>query len=115
MAEPLSSLPVSPPAKAILWRDQVQNIDLSPVPPVKTKTEPHRRLNDAVKRALNRALNKVGRSWASTEGGRTELVSRIRRKMTYLRRERPVRIVAAVALTGFLLGAALRLWRNQHD
>ena len=111
MAEPLSSFPVSSPAQPIPWPEEAQNIGLSPVPPAKTKTEPRQRLNDAVKRALNR----LGRSWADAEGGRTQLVSRIRRKMTYLRRERPLHIVAAVALTGFLLGAALRLWRNQHD
>ena len=111
MAEPLSSLPISPPAKPIPWPDEAQNIGLSPVPPVKTKAEPRQRFNDVVKRALN----KLGRSWVGAEGGRTELVSRIRRKMTYLRRERPLHIVGAVALTGFLLGAALRLWRNQHD
>jgi len=111
MAEPLSSLPVSPPAEPIPWPDQTQHIGFSPEPPVKTKIKSSQRLNDAVKRALNR----VGRSWADAERGRTQLVSRARKQLTYLLRERPLDIVAAVALAGFLLGAALRLWRSHHD
>ena len=111
MAEPLSSLPVSPPGEPIPWPDQTEPIGFSLEPAVRTKTKPPQRFNDAVKRALNR----MGRSWADAERSRTQFVSRARRQMTYLLRERPLHIVAAVAVTGFLLGAALRLRRTRHD
>jgi len=111
MAEPLSSLPVSPPAKPIPWPERTQDIGLSPAPPIETKTKPGQRLNDAVEFALD----EIQRCWAGVERGTTRLISRTRKKMTYLRRERPLHIVAAVALTGLLLGAALRLWRSHHD
>ena len=111
MAEPLSSLPVSPPAKPIPWPEQTHSIGLSSVPPIETKTKPPQPLNDAVKLALNG----IQRSWARIEREATRVALRTRNKLVYLRRERPLHIVAAVALTGFLLGAALRLWRSRHD
>jgi hypothetical protein len=109
MAEPLSSLPASPPAKPIPWPDQRQDTGLSPVPPRETK--PPRLLNDAAERARD----EIERYWAAAQSTVTRLFSRTRKKMLYLPRERPLHIVAAIALTGFFLGAALRIWRSHHD
>lgn len=45
----------------------------------------------------------------------SEMLERSRRRFRYMAQERPVQIVAGVAIASLLVGAALRIWRSHHD
>lgn len=107
MAEPLSSLPASSSGKPIPWPDSKQNLSLVKV----SQRTPGQQFHEA----FEGVLSGIRRYWAGAERGATRVVSRSRNRMTRLRRERPLQLVAGVAITAFLVGAALRVWRRHYE
>ena len=45
----------------------------------------------------------------------SDLLELSRRRFRYMAQERPMHIVAGVAIASLLAGAALRIWRSHHD
>jgi hypothetical protein len=106
MAEPASSLPASS-----------QKID--PIPwPQRADAETMRTAAAAqqkLEKLLELGCGIVLRSWDSTQRAISGATLRAGNKIRQLRRERPLEIIASVAVASFLLGAALRVWRSRHE
>jgi hypothetical protein len=106
MAEPASSLPASP-----------QKIDPIPWPQradaetMRTPAAPQQKLEELLELGRSVAL----RSWGSAQRAISGATLKAENKIRQLRRERPLEIIASVAIASFLLGAALRVWRSRHE
>jgi hypothetical protein len=57
----------------------------------------------------------IQRGYEEVQHAASRAVSRANRKLRYLADERPVQIVVGIAVAAFLTGAALRIWRSNHD
>jgi hypothetical protein len=105
MAEP-ASLPVSP-----------QRVE--PIPWPQT-TDPRALGKKTVLQQRSNELLEFGRaaflrSWDSTQRALSDVSRRAGPKIRQLKRDRPVEIIATVAVAAFLLGVGLRVWRSRHE
>jgi len=53
--------------------------------------------------------------YSRIQSAMSDMIERSRRRFRYLAQERPMQIVAGVAVASLLAGAALRIWRSHHD
>jgi len=110
MAEPLSALPGTPSsdsakAQAIprpLVRERLAEL------PETSRTSPTEKLAVGLRSGFERSYREVSRAMVDTW-------ERSRRNFRYISQEHPLRIVVGVALAAFITGAALRIWRSNHD
>lgn len=112
MAEPLSALP------------NVRSSNMAgkaqPVPWPKSR-EPHPELPEFTR--ADRTTEKLARhlrsgfegSYREVSGAILATWNRSRRKFHHISQEHPLRLVIGVAVAAFITGAALRIWRSNHD
>ncbi len=105
MAEP-ASLPVSP-----------QRIEPIPWPqttepnPVGKNTVPQQQFRELLERSRHAFVH----SWDSTQRALLNVSRGARHRIRELKRDRPVEIIAGVAIAAFLLGVGLRVWRSRYE
>jgi len=109
MAEPVASLP--------LPSEKVDPIPWPAAPRVVAVPEsgPAAKVTTIVHDAAERVRIGTQRSWDATQRTFRKMMSNADAKMRYLRRERPLYIIAGVAATAFVLGVALRVWRGRDE
>lgn len=73
-----------------------------------------RRVAATAQDTAEQVRERTQRSWELTQRTFRRVVSDANDKIGYLRRERPLYVIAGVAAAAFVLGVALRLWRS-HD
>ena len=107
MAEPASSLPASPQKiHPIPWPQRSDAPET-----MRTGTAPQQKLEELLELSRGAVL----RSWDSAQRAISGATLRAGNKIRQLRRERPLEIIAGIAVASFLLGAALRVWRSRHE
>jgi len=112
MAEPISPLPVSTPKTEPVPRAR----PLETVPP---RQQGSRRISahnlypgvGTVKQIRSR----LQRSYGEIHQAMAQAVSQANRKFRRFANDRPMQVVLGVAVASFLAGAALRIWRSNHD
>jgi hypothetical protein len=103
MAEPVSSLPVSPPKnEPIPWPENTRHKTDEPRP-------------EALLPEGAGAASGIQRAWNDIRRSTVQVAKSVRGKMSQLRRERPLQVIAAVAVASFGLGCALRIWRSRYE
>jgi hypothetical protein len=106
MAEPLPASPIAPVTQQkgapISWPEKVS---LRAVPSMRTQG---RGFDDELKSSIQR-------SWASAQSVASRIARRLGARARYLRRERPLEVIAGFAIAGFLAGVGLRIWRSHHE
>ena len=114
MAEPVSALPTAtspgPPAQGQTgpWPTPVQPLHGSPE--ISGGTE-----ETAVPELSERLSAGFQDSYGRLQRVASDMMERSRRRFRYMAQERPMQIVVGVAIASLLVGAALRIWRSQHD
>jgi hypothetical protein len=111
MAEPLSALPgttSSNAAKAQAIPRPLVRARLPELPETSSTRSPTEKLVVRLRSGLERSYREVSRAMVDTW-------DRSRRNFRYISQEHPLRIVVGVALAAFITGAALRIWRSNHD
>lgn len=107
MAEPVSALPDPTTSKGqtVPWPKPVEPLPGSPeISDSNTETEFSERVSAGFQDYYSRFQTAV-----------TDMLERSRRRFRYMAEERPVHIVIGVAIASLLAGAALRIWRSNHD
>ncbi len=110
MAEPVAALPNPPTPKSqtVPWPNAAQPLPGSPeISGSNTETsvpELSERLNQGFQDYYSRVQTTV-----------SDVLERSRRRFHYMAQERPMQIVVGVAIASLLVGAALRIWRGNHD
>ncbi len=101
MAEPVSSLPVSP-----------QKTDPIPWP-----TTPGQRPDQPSPAGLlpQATIARTPDRLHEVQSSARRILDRVTMKMRRLRRERPIQIIVAAAVASFALGCALRIWRSRYE
>ena len=114
MAEPVSALPnATPPAttatgQTVPWP--------KPVEPLTGSPEISGSNTEAAAPELSERLStRVQESYRRVEMTILDMVELARRRFQTLARERPIEIVVGVAIASLLAGAAVRIWRSNHD
>jgi hypothetical protein len=64
--------------------------------------------------AFSRASLQVGRSCKAIETGIQAAFRKAQRTSRKLAEERPIHLVAGVAVAGFAAGLVLKIWRSRH-
>ena len=110
MAEPVSALPNPPIPKgeAVSWPDPA--VPLTGYPDISGSNSAT--AVPAFSERLNQGLQD---SYARFQSTASDLLERSRRRFRYMAEERPMQIVIGVAIASLLTGAALRIWRGNHD
>lgn len=54
-------------------------------------------------------------SYSELQSTMSHLFMRVRSRFRFMVEERPMQVVAGVAIAAFVAGAALRIWRSNHD
>jgi hypothetical protein len=110
MAEPVSALPnaTSPTTTAkgqtVPWPTPLQPLPGSPEIEETAVPELSERLSAGFHDYYGRFQTAV-----------SDMMERSRCRFRYMAQERPMQIVIGVAIASLLAGAALRIWRSQHD
>jgi hypothetical protein len=86
-------------------------------------TMPAERAPEPETTSIDQAARKLGlhlrsgfeHSYRRVSGAITGTWNRSRRQFRHVSREHPLRLVMGVALAAFIAGAALRIWRSNHD
>lgn len=106
MADPLPASPMAPVTQQkgdpISWPEKVT---LHAVPPARTRRQG---FDYELKRGFQR-------SWEAAQSSTARTARKLRAKAGYLRRERPLQVIAAFAIAGFLAGVGFRIWRSRHE
>jgi hypothetical protein len=112
MAEPLPALPkansthTTVKAEVIPWA-----VPAEPLPePPQTMS-----LEQAAKKLAARLRSGYESSYRKVSGTVADGWAHSRRQFRYITQEQPLRLVMGVAVAGFIAGAALRIWRSNHD
>jgi hypothetical protein len=114
MAEPVSALPnaTSPATTAkgqtVPWPTPVQPLPGSPE--ISGSNE-----ESAVPELSERLSAGFQDYYGRVQTAVSDMMERSRRRFRYMAQERPMQIVIGVAIASLLAGAALRIWRSQHD
>lgn len=107
MAEPMSSLPVSPQAEP----DPQHKPEPIPWPaPVSVHPIVAERESPG-----EEARAELHRFWEEAQSSFSRAFLRAKTKFRFLRHERPVHIIAGVAAAAFLLGISIRIWRSRYE
>lgn len=113
MAEPVSALPnPTPPTTAkgqtVPWPKAAETLPGSPE--ISGSNE-----ETAVPELPERISAGFQDYYSRFQTAVSDLLERSRRRFRYMAQERPMQIVAGVAIASLLAGAALRIWRSHHD
>jgi hypothetical protein len=74
-----------------------------------TSAEPHAGdINEQFRSTLQR-------SYSELQSTLSHLFLRVRSRFRFMVEERPMRVVTGVAIAAFVTGAALRIWRSNHE
>jgi hypothetical protein len=106
MAEPVSPLPPSPQSTVpIPWPQETDfpTDRLQPIPA------------ESFEGFLQRGREAVERSWKQAQSVVSQAFSRAGSRVRHVKRERPLHVMAGVAVAAFMLGAAIRIWRSRHE
>jgi hypothetical protein len=112
MAEPLSALPNV--------RSSNTAAKAQPVPWPKIQ-EPQRELPEfasgdrATEKLVVHVRQGFERSYREVSGAILGTWKSSRRKFRHISQEHPLRLVIGVAVAAFITGAAVRIWRSNHD
>ena len=121
MAEPALPLPNSTPKnEPVPWPNAVEPVTLETQQGSLDVPGSNARPNvDDLKESLGNSVNhyfeKIQRGYEEAQRAASRTLSRTNRKFRYMAEERPMQIVMAVAIASLLTGAALRIWRSNHD
>ena len=113
MAEPVSALPnptppTTPRGETVPWPKPAQTLPGSPeISGSNTET--------AVSEFSERLSTGVQDYYGRIQTAMSDMIERSRSRFRYMAQERPMQIVAGVAIASLLVGAALRIWRSHHD
>lgn len=113
MAEPVSALPnPTPPitttVQTVPWPKPAEAFPGSPeISGSNTET--------AVPEFSERLSTALDDYYVRVQTAVSDMLERSRRRFRYMAQERPMQIVAGVAVASLLAGAALRIWRSHHD
>lgn len=92
---------------------------LASLPPLPIEQPPRHKplasINNAAAGAYRSTRVSASRVYSVVLERSSALTSNIARKLQKARSQRPMQIVAAVAVTGFVLGVVLRVWRSKHS
>ena len=106
MADPLPASPMAPVTRQksdpISWPEKVT---LHAVPPARSRRQGW---DHELKRSFQR-------SWATAQNTTSHIAHKLSVKVRYLRRERPLQVIAGFAIAGLLAGIGLRIWRGRHE
>ena len=121
MAEPAVPLPNSiPKNEPVPWPNPVEplrvqtqqgSLDVTGSNPRPTVDD----LKEELRSGADHFFEEIQRGYGEVQRVASRTLYRAHRKFRYLADERPTQIVMAVALTSFLVGAALRIWRSNYD
>ncbi|HXU17348.1 MAG TPA: hypothetical protein VN708_19590 [Terriglobales bacterium] len=112
MAEPLSALPKA--------RSSNTAVKAEPVPWPKIQ-EPHPELPEfasadrSTEKRVQHLRSGFERSYREVSRAILDTWNRSRRKFHHISQEHPLRLVIGVAVAAFMTGAAVRIWRSNHD
>jgi hypothetical protein len=106
MAEPISSLPAAPQRTVPISWPQTPDHELQTSEPLQTGNFDY---------FIQNGRDAVERSWKRTQSAISRALSRAASRMDYVKRERPLEVLAGVAAAAFVVGAAIRLWRNRYE
>ncbi len=59
--------------------------------------------------------SRLEHSYAELQSTMSQLFMRVRSRFRFMVDERPMQVVAGVAIAAFVAGATLRIWRSNHD
>lgn len=113
MAEPVSALPnPTPPTttkgQTVPWPKPADAVPGSPeISGSNTET--------AGPEFSERLSTGVQDYYSRIQSAMSDMIERSHRRFRYMAQERPMQIVAGVAIASLLAGAALRIWRSHHD
>ncbi len=114
MAEPVSALPnptlpsTSPKGQAVPWPTASEPLAGSPeISGSNTES--------VVPKFSERVSDEVQDYYTRIQAAMSDMLERSRRRFRYMAQERPMQIVIGVAIASLLAGAALRIWRSNHD
>ena len=111
MAEPVSALPNSPPNSTIKTQSVPGPKIVKPLPELpKTPVA-----SSEAEKLVVRYRTNLEHSYHKVSGAILNTWDRSRRKFHYLSQERPLHLLLGVAVAAFITGAALRIWRSNHD
>jgi hypothetical protein len=121
MAEPAVPLPASAPKnEPVPWPNAVESVAIaghSGSPDINGGNS--RSTLDGIKLRLSSSVARysedIRQGYEEVQLAASRTFSRANRKFRALAEERPMQIVVAVAVASFLAGAALRIWRSNHD
>jgi hypothetical protein len=111
MAEPLSALPGTTSSNTAKAPAIPQPLAREPLPELRESSSTHK----PTEKLVVRLRSGVERSYREVSGAMVDTWDRSRRNFRYISQEHPLRIVVGVALAAFITGAALRIWRSNHD
>lgn len=104
MAEPLSSLPIPPPKGGpIPWPHETDELETC------------EDLSQTFEESVERGRASFQRSWESVQRTFARIANQAEDTARYLRRERPLHVIAAVGIMSFIAGVGLRIWRSRHE
>ena len=121
MAEPALPIPASTPkSEPVPWPKPAESVPLQiqEDSPDITGGTTRRTMDDLEEKLLSgaeRSVETIQRGYVEVQRAASRTLSRANRKIRYLADERPLQIVAGIAVAAFLTGAALRIWRSNHD
>ena len=110
MAEPVSALPNPPTPKrqAVPWPN--------PAGPLPGEPEISGSNSETAVQGFSERLKEGFQDYYTrVQTTASDLLKRSRLRFRYMAEERPVQIVVGVAIASVLVGAALRIWRGNHD
>jgi hypothetical protein len=112
MAEPISPLPASTPKTESVPRPR----SLESVPPRQQGSREISTYNlYAGVGTVDQIRSRLRRSYGEIQQAVWQAISQANRKFRRLANERPMQLVLGVAIASFVAGAALRIWRSNHD
>jgi hypothetical protein len=112
MAEPLAALPgatstdTAVKARVLPWA--------IPAEPPADQPE-STSIDQAAKKVALRVRSGLDRSYRTVTGAIVGTWEQSRRQFRTVSQEHPLRLVIGVAVAAFIAGAALRIWRSNHD
>ncbi len=108
MAEPVSALPnpTTPKGQTVPWPKPVE-----PLPGSPEISDSNAEVTEFAEQVSAGFQDYYGRFQTAV----SDMLERSRRRFRYMAQERPVQIVIGVAVASLLAGAALRIWRSNHD
>lgn len=114
MAEPVSALPNTIPptttakGQTVPWPKPAEAVEASPeISGSNTET--------AVPELSERDSTGLQDYYSRIQTAVSGMLEASRRRFRYMVEERPMQIVAGVAIASLLAGVALRIWRSHHD